>query len=212
MNPADKPGFSKLIGDVMAFYRQDVSPFAANVWWAACQDFDLEQVSKALTAHAMDPERGQFAPKPADLVRLLQGTKTDRSLMAWGKVLDAMQRVGAYQSVCFDDGLIHAAVEDVGGWVAICRSQMDELSHLERRFCQSYKAYAARGNVVFPPMLPGEHQLINGKNGHATAKPVLIGNPAAAQEVLRLGTSAPKTQITHSTHVVEHLARIGMNA
>lgn len=205
MNPKDKPAFAKLIGDVMAFYRQDVSPFAATVWWGACQSFDMEQVSKALTAHAMDPERGQFPPKPADIVRLLQGTKTDRSLVAWGKVLDAMQRVGAYQSVCFDEGLIHAAIEDVGGWVAICRSQMDELSHLERRFCQSYKAYAARGDVQFPPSLPGEHQLTNSKNGHSTAKPVLIGNPAAAKEVLKLGTNAPKTQITHSTHVVEHL-------
>jgi hypothetical protein len=52
-------------------------------------------------------------PKPADIVRNLQGTASDRSLIAWGKLLEAMRRVGAYRSVAFDDGAIHAAVEDM---------------------------------------------------------------------------------------------------
>ena len=34
-------------------------------------------VGKALTAHATDPDHGQFAPKPADIVRKIQGTQAD---------------------------------------------------------------------------------------------------------------------------------------
>lgn len=116
MKPQEFEQFSQLITDVLAFYRQDVSGFALQVWWQACANFELEQVTKALTAHAMDAERGQFAPKPADLVRQLAGTATDRAMLAWGKVHDAMGRVGAYQDVVFDDAVIHAVVEDLGGF------------------------------------------------------------------------------------------------
>lgn len=190
--------FSSLLTDVLAFYRQDVSPFALDVWWQACQPFDFEQVSGAMSAHAIDAERGQWAPKPADIVRQLHGTHTDRSLIAWGKVMDAAQRVGAYESVCFDDGLIHATVEDIGGWVTLCRTQTDELPFLQKRFCDSYRAYARRPDVAYPAILIGEHARNNALRGYATAGPMLIGNPDRAQQVLTHGGDKPKTQITRA--------------
>lgn len=211
MTPQDKPAFAQLMTDAMAFYRQDVSTFALGVWWEACHGFSFEQVAKALTAHAMDPQHGRFAPKPADIVLQLQGTKTDRSRVAWGKVLDAMQRVGAYTSVVFDDGVIHAAIEDIGGWVEICRGEMANLPHVERRFCEAYRAYSGRGDLQFPAFLPGAHQLQNATKGHRSAPPVLIGNPQKAKEVARLGINTPKTQITHVLDSVEQL-RIGVKA
>lgn len=196
MTPADRERFAQLITDALAFYRRDTSRFALDVWWQACQAFDFEQVSKALTAHAMDPEQGRFAPMPADIVKHLQGTRTDRSLIAWGKVLDGMQRVGAYETVCFDEGLIHAVIEDMGGWVKLCRSELTELPHVQRRFTETYRAYAARGAVQFPPLLPGAHDAGNTLRGYSSAKPVFIGDPQRASEVFRLGVAAPKTQIT----------------
>jgi hypothetical protein len=196
MTDNDKSDFKALMADVHAFYRRDLSKFALQVWWQACQSFDIEQVSKALTAHTMDPERSSFMPMPGDIVKHLQGTRTDRSLMAWGKVLDGMQRVGAYETVCFDEGLIHAVIEDMGGWVKLCRSELTELPHVQRRFCETYRAYVARGGVQFPPVLPGAHDAGNALRGYSTAMPVLIGDPQRAGEVLRLGVAAPKTQIT----------------
>lgn len=197
MKPSEKPAFAELLTDAMAFYRQNVSSFALSVWWQACERYEFEQVSKAITAHAMDPERGQFAPKPADLVRLLQGTNTDRSLIAWGKTLDAMQRVGAYASVCFDDPAIHVAIEDMGGWPKLCRSTFDELPHVQRRFCDTYKAYAARGDFTYPARLTGESEMVNAVAGHATPAPVLIGNAERALQVSHAGSLLPKTKITH---------------
>lgn len=208
MKPSDRAAFGLLLGNVMAFYRQDVSKFAANVWWSACGRFDFEQVSAALNAHAIDPDRGQFPPKPADIVRVLQGTRTDRSLIAWGKVLDAMQRVGAYTSVAFDDGLIHAAIEDIGGWVQMCQGEMEHLPFVEKRFCESYRAYVSRPPASFPAVLPGVHQLQNAIAGKAQALPMLIGDAAAAREVIRLGGMAPKTQMTPLLETIEQL-RLG---
>lgn len=196
MQSTDRAAFKTLLTDALAFYRQDVSIFALTVWWQACQPFELEQVAKALTAHAMDPERGRFPPMPADLARVLQGTRTDRSLMAWAKVMDAIRAAGAWRSVAFDDPAIHAAIVDIGGWVAVCTGQADDLPHLQRRFCDSHKAYTARGEFEFPPLLDGEFDAENRLNGFATKPPVLIGDPNMAQQVIERGRAGPRTRMT----------------
>lgn len=211
MKANEKRQFMELMTDAMAFYRQDVSTFALSVWWQACERYELEQVAKALTSHAMDPERGQFPPKPADLVRVLQGTQTDRSLIAWGKALDAMQRVGAYQSVCFDDPAIHAAIEDMGGWPKLCRSTSDELPHVQRVFCQTYRAYSGRGDFSYPARLVGVHEAENALAGQRTAPPTLIGSPEKAKQIASGGSMLPKTQITHVTDSMP-IKRIGKEA
>jgi hypothetical protein len=86
MNINQKADFYRLVSDALGYWRQDVSEFALNVWWHGCQNYDFEQVSRALSDHATDPDKGQFSPKVADIVRILGGTKTDRSLRAWGRV------------------------------------------------------------------------------------------------------------------------------
>ncbi len=177
MQQRDAEAFQRLMSDAMAFYRQDVSEFALGVWWQACRAFDLEQVRKALTAHAMDPERGAFPPKPADIVRQLQGTHTDRALMAWGKVFDAMQSVGAYSSIDFGDAATHAAITDMGGWPALCRIDLDTLPFVQKRFCDFYRVYSARGASDAPLQLAGEHALTNAALGYSTREaPVQIGS------------------------------------
>jgi hypothetical protein len=196
MQAGDQKRFLEVLAGVHDFYSKDMSEFAAKVWLQACDGFELEQATKALSAHLMDPERGAFMPKPADLVRALHGTQTDRALIAWGKVLMASQRVGAYTSVCFDDGLIHAVVEDLGGWVRLCQSTNDELPHLQRRFCDSYRAYARQPAVDYPARLSGVAELQNGMAGHRIEPPTLIGDPAKAERVRLDGTTKAKTQIT----------------
>lgn len=205
MTTDDKRAFADLITQALAFYRQEVSTFTLSVWWQACQPFSLEQVQKAFTAHATDAERGRFPPMPADIVKHLQGTQTDRGLMAWGKVLEAIQRVGAYQSVAFDDPAIHAAIEDVGGWTTICRSEMSELPFLQRRFTEAHRAYCGRQAYPFPAYLIGESEAANRAAGKRVVPPVLIGNPQKAAEVVKLGATGPRTTITSGVQALAAL-------
>jgi hypothetical protein len=200
MTESDKPSLFALVADVMAFYRQDVSPFALQVWWQACQRFDLEQVRKALTGHAMDADRGQFAPKPADLVRQLEGTATDRAALAWGKTLEAMQSVGAYTDVVFDDPAIHAVVEDLGGWVKLCRSETKDLGYIQHRFCESHRAYTGRGDFEFPRLLSGDRSpdSVFTKHGLKPPRPALIGNSEKASQVYLNGSQTGKVSVAYT--------------
>lgn len=181
----DLGAFQSLLTGALAYWRQDVSEFTLQVWWDGCRGFELEQVSKALSGHAADPERGRFPPMLADVVRALQGTHVDRSLLAWGRVHRAMSDVGAYRSVVFDDPAIHAAIADLGGWTVVCRSTIAELPHLQRRFCEAHRTYSTRGAEDWPPVLIGDSEAANRGAGCQVAEPVLIGEPAGCERVRR---------------------------
>lgn len=200
MCPDDIKKLTKMVTDALAYYRQDVSGFTLHVWVQTCQPFTVEQVSKALTAHVTDPDRGQYAPKVADIVRILAGTTTDRAELAWGKVLGAMSAVGAYRDVIFDDAAIHAAIEDLGGWVKICRGEISELSYLQHRFCQSHKAYIGRGSFDFQRKLIGDRSpdSVYEKKGIPLPKPAIVGDHSLALLVYQQGNQSAKTQITFS--------------
>lgn len=193
--------FVSLITDVLKFYRQDTTPFTLEVWWQACQRFDLDQVRRALTGHAMDAERGVFAPKPADIVRKLEGTSSDRAMLAWGKALDAMQRVGAYSDVVFDDPAIHAAIDDLGGWAKVCRSETKDIGYLQHRFCESHRAYTESGAFDYPRILMGDRSPdeMFAKKGLKPPKPAVIGETEKARLVYKGGSVGGKTAINFSS-------------
>lgn len=210
MKPSDKREFANLITDVMAYYRQDASNFTIQLFWNACQSFDFEQLQKAFQSHCIDAERGVFAPKVADIVRVLSGTVTDRAALAWGKVHDAMGSVGAYTDVVFDDPAIHAAIEDCGGWVKMCRSQVEEISYLQHRFCQSHKAYTGRGEFEYQRRLIGDRSPDHEyeKHGIPLPKPAVVGDIQKARIVYRGGNQGGKTAVSfHAFDALSDMAK-----
>lgn len=204
MSPSEKSEVAGIISDVLKYYRQPVSEFILGVWMQACEPFEVDQISRALTEHIQDPEHGTFAPKVSDLTRVLQGTSTDRAALAWGKTLEAMSAVGAYTDVVFDDPAIHAVVEDLGGWPKLCRSTYEELSYIQHRFCVSHKAYIGRGTFEYPRMLTGDRAPLEmyERKGLPVPRPAMVGNLAQCQRVLQQGGAAGKTQITFNTPTV----------
>lgn len=198
MNAKDIKPFATLFADVMAYYKADTSKFTQTLFWDALQGVDFEQVRKAFETHAKDPEHGRFAPKVADMVRILQGTHTDRSMLAWGKALVAMRSVGAYTDVIFDDPATHAAIDDAGGWPKLCRTPIDELGYVQAAFCKAHKAYVGRGTFEYPRMLGGERSpdAEYEKIGLPVPKPALIGDPRLCARVYEGGGAAGKTQVS----------------
>lgn len=188
MKTADFDRFSMALTACAELYGRSVSEGAMSLWWQALERFDIEQIEKAFRLAVESPDGGQFMPKPADLIKRLEGTATDRSLLAWGKLYDAMARVGAYTSVAFDDPAIHAAVQDMGGWQKLCRTPTEELPFIQRRFTEAHRVYSERPDAPFPAVLQGETEQQNRAAGRGVAQPpVLIGNPARAKAVAESG-------------------------
>lgn len=199
MTTDDFEDFRDGISGVMSFYGKGVSDFALDVWWAALKAFDLAAIREAFNRHLMSPDAGQFPPKPADIVRMLGGRSEDRALSAWAKVDRAVRSVGSYQSVAFDDPLIHRVLHDMGGWIALGQKTEDEWPFVAKEFENRYRGFAMRGETPdYPRALTGIAEAYNGAKGLRTDPPRLIGDPQAAQRVMSGGTTSPLVQVSQA--------------
>lgn len=204
MQASDRKRFADVLTDVMAYYGKEVSPFQLDVFWQGLKNHEFDDISRAFTLHAKDPDHGQFTPKLADITRMLEGSTTTQGMRAWAKVDRAIRSVGANRSVTFDDPLIHVVIVEMGGWIPLCRSQDDEMPFKAREFEKRYAAYRLRREVpAFPPRLIGENEASNRLNGfeHYVVNPVLIGDVEKATRVLERGQATPALRITDSKTV-----------
>lgn len=200
MNQQDMQRFTALIADVYAFYRQDFSPFAGRVWWQAMQPFDMAAVSEAFSKHCVNPDNGQFMPKPADIVKMLQGSTQDSALVAWTKLDQAVRTVGTYTSVAFDDPIIHRVIGDMGGWIMFGTKTEDEWPFLRNEFVNRYRGFKMRNETPeYLPVMIGIAEAQNTKNGFKTSGPALLGNPERAMQVVKGGSNTPLLQVSSAS-------------
>ena len=73
MNQQDFEPFCKMMDLVAEQYNRTLSDGGKALYWQGLKDFDLPALKQAVTRHLRNPDNGQFMPKIADLVRMLQG-------------------------------------------------------------------------------------------------------------------------------------------
>lgn len=207
MQSGDKQGFAEMLSEVMAYYGKDVSEFMLSVFWDGLKMHEFQDVSRAFTLHARDPDRGQWAPKVADITRLLEGSTSSQGMTAWSKVDRAIRSVGGNQSVVFDEPLIHAVIFDMGGWSKLCQTTVDDLPFVARDFERRFGAYRLRRELPdYPSHLIGNHEAQNRLNGFDLFRPVLIGDERRAMAVMNGGSYGSPLRITR---ISDEVARIG---
>ncbi|HEP6426919.1 TPA: hypothetical protein VDB83_001190 [Burkholderia cenocepacia] len=193
----DRNEFAALMAGVYGFYGKDASDFALDVWWQAMSPYDFEAVKDALNRHCVNPDSGQFLPKPADVVKMLSGSTQDAALVAWAKVDRAVREVGTYRSVVFDDAVIHRVVTDMGGWVQIGSKDDNEWPFVRNEFVNRYRGYRMRSEIPeYLPVLVGISESSNQRHGFQSEGPTLLGNSDMARAVLAGGRDAPLLGVT----------------
>lgn len=204
MQTEDFQKFHDGISGVMGFYGKGVSTFALDVWWNALKGYDLAAVVDAFNRHLANPDAGQYAPKPADIIRMLQGSTQDSALRAWAKVDQAVRRVGTYADVVFDDPLIHRVIQDMGGWIGLGSKTEDEWPFVAKEFENRYRGFRVRSEIPeYPAKLIGIANAHNEKHNFKAESPVLIGNELKARQVLNGGTDKPSIGFKRLSDVVE---------
>ena len=115
MNHSDYEKFREGIAGFMDFDK-DISDFAFDLWWNALNRYDLKAIIQAFNRHVVNPEAGKWLPKPADIVKMLEGSTLDSAMAAW-TVVDKTLRERYLYRCGFDDPIIHRVIHDMGGWV-----------------------------------------------------------------------------------------------
>src|SRR5687768_3808806 len=190
MNANDAGRFREGISGVMGFYEKTLAPFAFDVWWNALKAYDLQAVIDAFNRHLSNADTGQFAPKPADIIRMLQGSTQDSALRAWAKVDLAVRQVGTYTDVVFDDALIHRVIQDMGGWIGFGTKDDSEWPFIAKEFENRYRGFKIRSETPeYPAVLMGIANANNARHGFKAERPVLIGSELRALQVMQGGTN-----------------------
>lgn len=192
MQKSDRKRFANVLLACAEMYGKRLSDSLVDLYWQGLADVEITAVEDAIARHMSNPDSGQFMPKLADIRRMLGGTTQDAALRSWAKVDRAVRQIGTYQTVVFDDALIHCTIADMGGWIKLGEKNEDEWPFVAREFEHRYRGYCTRPPESYPPKLLGIADAHNATNGYRTSDPVLIGDADKAQRVLLGGSDVPQ--------------------
>ena len=184
--------FSAILLGVSAVYKSQTSDFTTQFYWNALKKYELYVVEQAFSRHATNPDNGQFMPKPADIIRMLEGTSSDKALAAWQKVVAAVRQVSVYDSIAFDDASIHAVIYAMGGWQRLCDTTTNEMPFRAQEFQKRYALFLKQPPNHYPKYLAGIHEANNRPNGFEYKPPVMFGDGAKILEVMANAKPVPK--------------------
>lgn len=73
MQPDDFDSFARVLDAAYSLHSKSLTSDARALFFSALSEYSLADVRKAFSAHIKDPQRGQFPPKPADIISHLIG-------------------------------------------------------------------------------------------------------------------------------------------
>ena len=196
MKDQDLEKFVSLMVGTGEVYGREISSHLNDAYWAALSRYELDDVSRAFSEHLVNPDTGQYFPKPADIVKFIDGNTQSNALRAWSKVEKAVRRVGPYQTVVFDDALIHAVLVDMGGWIDLCNMTDQELPFRRNEFEKRYKGFSINAPDKYINKLVGLSEAScnqlneSGDKQFQLPKPVVIGNTQTARLVYKGGSDS----------------------
>lgn len=176
MKSTDKQRFCEMLTGLGEYYGKPISKMMMDIYAQGLANYDIDDISKAFSTHVRNPDNGQFMPKIADVERSLNGNSATRAMRAWNKVTKAVQEIGTYRTVKFDDPLINSVIQDMGGWTCIGQITEDELPFRIKEFEKRYQAYLQISPSEPVSALIGVFEKQNRTDGYYQDETVLIGN------------------------------------
>ena len=190
MKTEDRNTFAKMMIALGEYYNREISDDLMDMYWNGMTHLDISVVREAMNRHMQNPDSGQFMPKVADVIRMTGGSTQDAALIAWSKVDRAIRVVGCYDSVVFDDALIHRVIQDMGGWIGFGNKTEEDWVFVGKEFENRYRGYASRSErPEYPPVLLGMAETQNSQLGYKAVPPRLIGDPERAKSVYERGNA-----------------------
>jgi hypothetical protein len=201
MNDQDRFEFQDVWTGAYALYGRSVTESMLELSFVALEHYSISDVSRGVTAHIRNPDTGQFAPKPADVIKHISGNSQSAGGEAWAKVDLAVRCIGSHRSVVFDDPKIHAAIERLGGWQKLALTSGKEYPFLQNKFLKLYQGFTVQPPATFPRKLIGTCEHENSLTdtfgrGHAGDEPALIGDAEKARQVYQAGGDLGVAQIS----------------
>lgn len=171
-----KKDFAKIMGILSEVYDKEVTKVMFDVYYDCLKDFSFENL-KSATMRTIKTNVYNVMPKPAELLKFLEGSTDDKAFIAWGTAVEAVSKCGYTHDPVFDDPIISNCIVHIcGGWVKFCQLNTKDIHYYQKRFTDAYKSFSNIG-IDKEKKLIG---FINNSNMHkfpyACTDPVHIGS------------------------------------
>ena len=171
MEEREYNSFAEVLTALAELFDTELSASKVRLYFEALRDLSLEEVRHAGNLIA---RLSKFFPRPADFREYVEPDLETRASIAWSKVERAFWRAGIHRSVVFDDPVIHAVMDALGGWTRYCNLPEDRVVWWRKDFERLYRLYSPlvrSGRLIPPVVLHGLHA-IDGSE----VRPVFIGD------------------------------------
>jgi Domain of unknown function (DUF6475) len=192
-----KTTFRNGMATLCEIYEREPTDLLLKAYYATLKILSDEEFTKAVGA-VMSNNVFNKLPRPAEIMEMVNGKPEDAAQIALRKLEEGLQKYGCYDSVAFDDPLIHAVVQGMGGWIAVSEaSATEEWKWLRKDFEKLYLALVRNRPAALrtPPTLAGFHEIGNNARGfesHVEVK--FIGDEKKAKKLLSQTRSAENKQ------------------
>lgn len=179
MTDADRQAFGEALGTVAEIFGETLSSTRLEGYFLSLSEFEFSAVSHAI---AIAMKSCKFFPRPAELIEVIQGSVEDQAELAWRRFLEALEGVGTYRTVDFDDPAMHQVIERFGGWHEcwqIERLDPKALDFKRQEFKQLYRIFLRRSSLAMcaPRVLVGQHQMENDRTRETWTRGIEPVNP-----------------------------------
>ena len=186
MKPEDRERFCVAMGTMAEVFQKKPSQSLAEIYFDVLKDMDIDTFEKACARLFNTRTITGTFPLVAEIREAAGGGKHAlvlRIQQAWDKFIYALRRHGYYDSVIFDDPIIHAILRSWGGWLEWSGNRdMDDkeedLKWVRKDFEKLYAALANRENHEPPEVCVGFIEARNTRTGYTEhiPAPFLITN------------------------------------
>lgn len=176
--------YMTLFGEI---HKTEVTDVIKNAYWKTLKPYTDQECIRVFEAIYSELK---WFPKPPDFLERLRGDKKDQGILAWEKVYKTITGVGHYNSVKFDDPIIHSCIELMGGWVQLCEITNSEVKWKQKEFLELYLTMSKKNPEQHPKYLPGTIEINNGARGYKVPDVIMVGDKKKIKE-LNEGSNKP---------------------
>ena len=158
----DKDSFCELLEGIAGVFsttkKIEVTVPMLQVYFMSLNEYSYQQVEWAIGEHLKDPVDGKFFPKPANIIKHLEQSKStvdERAKLAWIEILGEVRRTGSYGNLEIEDKQAVAALKAICSWKELCMTDQDKMQWIEKRFIDTYETYDKTPLDMLPDKLPG---------------------------------------------------------
>lgn len=130
-----------------------VSDARMGIYAEMLADLPIEKIKAGIITIIKTRTFGGNLPTVAEIREAIdsEGVPLEsRAAIAWDKAMYALHSHGTYQSIKFDDPLIHHIIVQWGGWAEFGNWPADQTHWKRRDFMKLYEQYAKNGGLPEP--------------------------------------------------------------